>query len=97
MVGDAFEVNVSYDELQGFNGGRVAELGSVNFYQMLKEMNILLFKGLSGSKLSMCVRLLPVKPNQNNLYQCLNFFAKMMLYAIPTKDNLPTSFYVAKR
>ncbi|KAI5443990.1 hypothetical protein KIW84_012571 [Lathyrus oleraceus] len=45
----------------------------------------------------MCVRLLAAKSNWNVPDQCLEFFAKMILDATPTKDNLPTSFYDAKK
>ncbi|CAK8575475.1 unnamed protein product [Lathyrus sativus] len=44
----------------------------------------------------MCVRLLAAKSNWNVPDQCLEYFAKMMLDATPTKDNLPTSYYDAK-
>ncbi|CAK8577802.1 unnamed protein product [Lathyrus sativus] len=45
----------------------------------------------------MCVRLLVAKSNWNIPDQCLELFVKMMLDSTPTKDNLPTSFYDAKR
>lgn len=45
----------------------------------------------------MCVILLAAKSNWNVLDQCLEFFAKMMLDATPTKENLHTSFYDANR
>ncbi|CAK8543689.1 unnamed protein product [Lathyrus sativus] len=45
----------------------------------------------------MCVRLLDAKSNWNVPDQCLEYFAKMMLDATPTKDNLPTSYCDAKR
>ncbi|CAK8561003.1 unnamed protein product [Lathyrus sativus] len=45
----------------------------------------------------MCVRLLAAKSNWNVPYQCLEYFAKMMLDTTPTNDNLPTSYYDGKR
>ncbi|KAI5423193.1 hypothetical protein KIW84_046256 [Lathyrus oleraceus] len=97
MVGDAFGVNVTYDEPQDFDQEELPNEEAQKFYQLLQEMNTPLFKGSSDSKLSMCVRLLAAKSNWNVPDQCLEFFAKMMLDATPTKDNLPTSFYDAKR
>ena len=97
MVGDAFGVNVTYDEPQDFDQEELPNEEAQKFYQLLQEMNTPLFEGSSDSKLSMCVRLLAAKSNWNVPDQCLEFFAKMMLDATPTKDNLPTSFYDAKR
>ncbi|CAK8577710.1 unnamed protein product [Lathyrus sativus] len=45
----------------------------------------------------MCVRLLATKSNWNVPDQCLEYFAKMMLDVTPTKGNLFTSYYDAKR
>ena len=97
MVGDAFGVNVTYDEPEDFDGEELPNEEAQRFYQLLNEMNTPLFEGSSDSKLSMCVRLLAAKSNWNVPDQCLEFFAKMMLDVTPTKDNLPTSFYDAKR
>ncbi|CAK8543573.1 unnamed protein product [Lathyrus sativus] len=97
MVGNAFGVNVTYDEPQDFDGEEFSNEEAQRFYQLLKEMNTPLFEGSSDSKLSMCVRLLAAKSNWNVPDQCLEYFAKMMLDATPTKDNLPTSYYDAKR
>ncbi|KAI5409628.1 hypothetical protein KIW84_055168 [Lathyrus oleraceus] len=97
MLGDAFGVNVTYDEPQDFDQEELPNEEAQKFYQLLQEMNTPLFEGSSDSKLSMCVRLLAAKSNWNVPDQCLEFFAKMMLDATPTKDNLPTSFYDAKR
>ncbi|KAI5415722.1 hypothetical protein KIW84_040944 [Lathyrus oleraceus] len=66
-------------------------------YQLLKEMNMPLFEGSSESKSSMCIRLLVAMLNWNIPNQCLEFFANMMLNVTPTKDNMPSSFYDAKR
>ncbi|KAI5395526.1 hypothetical protein KIW84_061905 [Lathyrus oleraceus] len=93
MVGDAFGVNVTFDEPEDFDVEEEAQ----RFYQFLKEMNMSLFEGSSNLKSSMCVRLLASKSNWNVPNQCLEFFAKMMLDVTPTKDNLLTSFYDAKR
>ncbi|CAK8564730.1 unnamed protein product [Lathyrus sativus] len=97
MVGNAFGVNVTYDEPQDFDGEELPNEEAQRFYQLLKEMNTPLFEGSADSKLSMCVRLLAAKSNWNVPDQCLEYFAKMMLDATPTKDNLPTSYYDAKR
>ncbi|CAK8532116.1 unnamed protein product [Lathyrus sativus] len=97
MVGNAFGVNVTYDEPQDFDGEELPNEEVQRFYQLLKEMNTLLFEGSADSKLSMCVRLLAAKSNWNVPDQCLEYFAKMMLDATPTKDNLPTSYYDTKR
>lgn len=67
------------------------------FYQLLKERSIPLFAGSSDSRLSMRVRLLVAKSNWNVPYQYLEFFAKMMLNANLVKENMPTSYYDAKR
>ena len=67
------------------------------FYQLLNDMNTPLFEGSPDSKLSMCVRLLASKSNWNVPDQCLEHFAKMMLDSTATIDNLPTSFYDAKK
>jgi hypothetical protein len=64
---------------------------------MMEEVNKPLFEGASDSKLSMCVRLLAARSNWNVPEDCLEFFSKMMLDATPVKDNLPTSYYDAKR
>ena len=61
MVRDAFEVNVTYDKPKDFDGEELSNEEAQRFYQLLKEMNILLFEGLSNSKLSICVRLLVAK------------------------------------
>src|ERR1051325_5133415 len=97
MVEDAFGVNVTYDEPGDFDGEELPNEEAQRFYQLLNEMNTSLFKGLSDSKLSMCVRLLAAKSNWNVSYQCLEHFAKMMLDSTATKDNLPTSYYDAKK
>ncbi|CAK8534319.1 unnamed protein product [Lathyrus sativus] len=97
LVGDAFGVNVSYDEPEDFDGEELSNEEAQIFYRLLNEMNTTLFEGSSDSKLSMCVRLLAAKSNWNVPDQCLEFFAKMMLDSNPTKDNFPTSFYDAKR
>ncbi|XP_058742465.1 uncharacterized protein LOC131614952 [Vicia villosa] len=91
-------VNVAYDEQQ--DSGDEEELPnekSQKFYELLKEINTPLFEGSSDSKLSMCVRLLAAKSNWNVPDQCLEFFCQMMLDATPTKENLPRSYYDAKR
>lgn len=67
------------------------------FCDFLKEINILLFEGSSDSSLSMCVRLLAVKSNWNVPNKCLDLFAKMMLDVTLVKENMPTSYYDAKR
>ncbi|XP_058750302.1 uncharacterized protein LOC131623315 isoform X2 [Vicia villosa] len=98
MIGDALGVNVAYDEQQ--DSGDEEELPnekSQKFYELLKEINTPLFEGSSDSKLSMCVRLLAAKSNWNVPDQCLEFFCQMMLDATPTKDNLPRSYYDAKK
>ncbi|CAK8534900.1 unnamed protein product [Lathyrus sativus] len=97
MVGNAFRVNVTYDEPQDFDGEELSNEEAQRLYQLLKEMNTPLFEGSTDSKLSMCVRLLAAKSNWNVPDQCLEYFAKMMLDATPTKDNLPTNYHDAKR
>ncbi|KAI5397198.1 hypothetical protein KIW84_063138 [Lathyrus oleraceus] len=97
MVGDAFWVNVTYDEQKDFDGDELSNEKAHKFYQLLKEMNTSLFEGSLDSKLLMCVRLFVVKSNLDVPDQCLEFFTQMMLDVTPTKDNLPTSFYDAKR
>lgn len=97
MVGNAFGVNVTYDELGDFDGEEFPNEEAQRFYQLLKEMSTSLFEGSSDSKLSMCVRLLAVKSNWNVPDQYSEFFIKMMLDQTPMKDNLPTSFYDGKR
>lgn len=97
MVDNAFRVNVTYDKPQDFDGKELSNEEVQRFYQLLKEMNTPLYEGLWDSKLSMCVILLAAKSNWNVLDQCLEFFAKMMLDATPTKENLHTSFYDANR
>ncbi|GAU47807.1 hypothetical protein TSUD_404120, partial [Trifolium subterraneum] len=95
MVGDALGVNMSYE------GGNKEEIipndKALKFYAMMEEVNKPLFEGASDSKLSMCARLLADKSNWNVPEDCLEFFSKMMLDATPVKDNLPTSYYDAKR
>jgi hypothetical protein len=95
MVGDALGVNLSYE------GGGEEEVipneKALKFYAMMEEVNKPLFEGSFDSKLSMCVRLLAAKSNWNVPEDCLEFFSKMMLDATPVKDNLPTSYYDAKR
>ncbi|CAK8537010.1 unnamed protein product [Lathyrus sativus] len=97
MVGNAFGVNVIYDEPQDFDGEELPNEEAQRFYQLLKKMNTPLFERLADSKLSMCVRLLVAKSNWNVPDQCLEYFAKMMLDATHTKDKFPTSYYDAKR
>ncbi|CAK8534646.1 unnamed protein product [Lathyrus sativus] len=97
MVGDAFSVNMTYDEPEDFDGEGLSNEEAQRFYQLLNEMNTPLFKGLSNSKLSICVIILVAKSNSSVPDQCLEFFAKMMFDATPTKDNLPTCFYDAKK
>jgi hypothetical protein len=97
MVEDAFGVNVTYDEPGDFDGEELPNEEAQRFYQLLNEMNTSLFEGSSDSKLSMCVRLLAAKSNWNVSDQCLEHFAKMMLDSTATKDNLPTSYYDAKK
>ncbi|KAI5412414.1 hypothetical protein KIW84_057184 [Lathyrus oleraceus] len=87
MVGDTFEVYVTYDEPQDFDGEQFSNEEAQNCYQLLKEMNMTLYEGSLESKLSICVRLLTVNANLNVPDQCLKFFTKMML------DATPTSFY----
>ncbi|KAK2441483.1 hypothetical protein QL285_012776 [Trifolium repens] len=95
MVGGALGVNLSYE------GGGEEEVipneKALKFYAMMEEVNKPLFEGSFDSKLSMCVRLLAAKSNWNVPEDCLEFFSKMMLDATPVKDNLPTSYYDAKR
>ncbi|CAK8577297.1 unnamed protein product [Lathyrus sativus] len=97
MVDDALGVNVTYDEPQDFDADELPNEEAQKFYQLLKEIDIPLFEGSSDSMLSMCVRLLAAKSNWNVLDQCLEFFAKMMLDATPVKENMPKSYYDAKR
>ena len=97
MVSDAFGVNVAYDEPEDFDAEELPNENAQKFYQLLKEINIPLFEGSSDSRLSMCVRLLAAKSNWNVPDQGLEFFAKMMLDATPVKENMPTSYYDAKR
>ncbi|XP_058767341.1 uncharacterized protein LOC131641034 [Vicia villosa] len=97
MVEDAFGVNVTYDEPEDFGGEELPNEEAQKFYQLLNEMNTPLFDGSSESKLSMCVRLLAAKSNWNVPDQCLEFFVKMMLDSTAMKDNLPTTFYEAKK
>lgn len=51
MVGDAFGLNVTYDELQDFDWKELSNENVQKFYQLLKEINASLFKGLLESKL----------------------------------------------
>lgn len=97
MVDDALGVNVIYDEPEDFNGEELPKEQTQRFYQLLNEINSSLLEGSSDSKLSMCMRLLVANSNWNVLDQYLEFFAKMMFGATPTKGNLPTSFYDAKK
>ena len=97
MVSDALGVNVGYDEPEDFDAEELPNEKAQRFYQLLKEINIPLFEGSSDSRLSMCVRLLAAKSNWNVPDQCLDFFARMMLDATPVKENMPTSYYDAKR
>ncbi|XP_058739830.1 uncharacterized protein LOC131612031 [Vicia villosa] len=97
MFTDALGVNVAYDEPQDLDGEELPNEKAQRFYQLLKEINIPLFEGSSDSKLSMCVRLLAAKSNWNVPDQCLEFFARLMLDATPVKENMPTSYYDAKR
>lgn len=46
IVGDAFWVNVTYDELQDFDAEELSNEKAQKFYQLLKEINISLFEGL---------------------------------------------------
>ena len=97
MIGDALGVNVAYDEQQDSDEEELPNEKAQKFYQLLKEINTPLFEGSSDSKLFMCVRLLAAKSNWNFPDQCLEFFCQMMLDETPTKDNLPRSYYDAKR
>ncbi|XP_058752188.1 uncharacterized protein LOC131625341 [Vicia villosa] len=97
MFTDALGVNVAYDEPQDIDGEELPNEKAQRFYQLLKEINIPLFEGSSDSKLSMCVRLLAAKSNWNVPDQCLEFFARMILDATPVKENMPISYYDAKR
>jgi len=63
----------------------------------LLETNKSLFKGAINSKLSLCVRLLAYKSNWNVPDQCSDFITKILLDVTPTKKNLPTNYYDAKR
>ncbi|KAI5445714.1 hypothetical protein KIW84_013803 [Lathyrus oleraceus] len=45
----------------------------------------------------MCVRILDAKSNWNVPDQCLELFAKLMLYVTPVNGNMPTSYYDTKR
>jgi hypothetical protein len=47
MVGDAFGVNVTYDEPQDFDQEELPNEEAQKFYQLLKEMNTSLFGGSS--------------------------------------------------
>ncbi|CAK8573538.1 unnamed protein product [Lathyrus sativus] len=71
MVGDAFGVNVTYDEPEDFDGEEFPNEEAQIFCQLLNEMNTPLFEGSLDSKLSMCVRLLAAKQNWNISDQCL--------------------------
>ncbi|GAU18184.1 hypothetical protein TSUD_248850 [Trifolium subterraneum] len=95
MVGDTLGVNLSYE--RGGEEEIIPNEKALKFYSMMEEVNKPLFEGSSDSKLSMCVRLLAAKSNWNVPEDCLEFFSKMMLDATPVKDNLPTSYYDAKR
>ncbi|KAI5408577.1 hypothetical protein KIW84_054425 [Lathyrus oleraceus] len=95
--GDALWVNVTYDEPQDFDANELPNEKAQKFCQLLKERNIPLFEGSSDSRLSMCVRLLAAKSNWNVSNQCLEFFEKKMLDATHGKENMPTSYYDAKR
>ncbi|GAU27327.1 hypothetical protein TSUD_05530 [Trifolium subterraneum] len=95
MVGDALGVNLSYE--RGGEEEIIPNEKALKFYSMMEEVNKPLFEGSSDSKLSMCVRLLAARSNWNVPEDCLEFFSKMMLDATPVKDNLPKSYYDAKR
>ncbi|KAI5448246.1 hypothetical protein KIW84_015608 [Lathyrus oleraceus] len=47
MVSDAFEVNVTYDKPEDFDGEELSNEEAQRFYQLLKEMNTSLFGGSS--------------------------------------------------
>lgn len=79
MVSDAFEVNVAYDELQSFDEEELLNEKVQKLYQLLKEINTLLFGGSSNTRISICVRLFAPKSNLNLPDQCLKLFAKVML------------------
>jgi hypothetical protein len=64
---------------------------------MMKKVNEPLFEGSSESKLSMCVRLLAGKSNWNVREECAEYFKKMMRDSTPVPENLPLSYYEAKR
>ncbi|GAU49929.1 hypothetical protein TSUD_408300 [Trifolium subterraneum] len=95
MAGDALGVNLSYE--RGGEEEIIPNEKALEFYSMMEEVNKPLFEGSSDSKLSMCVRLLASKSNWNVPEDCLEFFSKVMLDATPVKDNLPKSYYDAKR
>ncbi|KAK2429708.1 hypothetical protein QL285_028127 [Trifolium repens] len=99
MVGDALGVNIDYgeDEYDDVFEEQVPNEKAQKFYEMLREMNTPLFEGASDSTLSMCVRLLAAKSNWNVPDMCLEFVTKMMLDATPVKDNMPKSYYDAKK
>jgi len=44
-----------------------------------------------------CVRLLTRKSNWKVPYQCLDFITKILLDVTPTKENLATNYYDARR
>ncbi|GAU32074.1 hypothetical protein TSUD_53420 [Trifolium subterraneum] len=95
MVGDALGVNLSYE--RGGEEEIIPNEKALKFYSMMEEVNKPLFEGSSDSKVSMCVRLLAARSNWNVPEDCLEFFSEMMLDATPVKDNLPKSYYDAKR
>ncbi|KAK2445148.1 hypothetical protein QL285_016112 [Trifolium repens] len=99
MVGDALGVNMDYgeDEDDDVFEEQVPNEKAQKFYEMLREMNTPLFEGASDSTLSMCVRLLAAKSNWNVPDMCLEFVTKMMLDVTPVKDNMPKSYYDAKK
>lgn len=80
MIGYALGVNVTYDKQQDNDEEEFPNEKAQNFYNLLKEINMPLFEGLSDSKLSMCVRLLVVKLNWNAPDQCLEFFSNDVGY-----------------
>ncbi|KAI5398991.1 hypothetical protein KIW84_064381 [Lathyrus oleraceus] len=58
-------VNVTYDEPGDFDGDELPNKEAQRFYQLLNEMNALLFEGSLDSKLSMCARVSVAKSNWN--------------------------------
>ena len=97
MVYDALVQHETFEPSNVNNQEEPPNEEAQRFCDLLLEANKPLFERAIDSKLSICVKLLACKSNWNVPDQCLDFITKMLLDVTPIKEDLPKSYYDAKR